>query len=152
MSTEKLLICMILISLFFHVMDDFHWQGILCDLKQKKWWYENAGEDATKLLYKNDYKVALLVHSFQWAFLTFTPSFIIIGLYTCHYFNISFLNFIDYHIINFFICLVINSILHAAIDNAKANDFSINLVEDQIFHVLQILSTVFLIWIMGGII
>ena len=59
--------------IFCHIVDDYKLQGILASMKQKDWWVEQIG--FTKL-YKYDYIVALLVHSFSWSFMILLPFFI----------------------------------------------------------------------------
>ena len=60
-----ILFCM----LFCHVVDDYYSQGILASMKQKSWWEKNAPDE----LYKNDYKMALFMHSFSWSFMIMLP-------------------------------------------------------------------------------
>ena len=55
------------IMLFLHVFADYTLQGILASMKQKIWW-EN--EDKR---YKNDYKIALATHAFEWSFAVTLP-------------------------------------------------------------------------------
>lgn len=104
--------------LFCHIVDDYYLQGILAKLKQKSWWKENA----PMRLYKNDYKMALIEHAFSWTFMIHLPIIII-------YKNVVILWFIG------------TVFIHAFIDNAKANDLSINLIQDQIIHILQVVAT-----------
>ena len=40
-----------------------------------------------------------------------------------------------------------NTIFHALIDDLKANRFAINLIQDQVAHILQIIMTIFLIYV-----
>ena len=56
-----ILICMI----FMHIVDDYYLQGVLASMKQKQWWEKNAPDK----LYKYDYIVALIMHSFSWTFM-----------------------------------------------------------------------------------
>ena len=111
--------------LFCHIVDDYYLQGILAKLKQKSWWKENAPMH----LYKNDYKMALIEHAFSWTFMIHLPIIII-------YKNIVILWFIG------------NVFIHAVIDNVKANDLSINLIQDQIIHILQVVATwlIYIYW------
>ena len=106
--------------IFAHIVDDYYLQGILAKMKQKKWWQENAPSE----LYRNDYIVALIIHSFSWSFMITLPTLFVST---------------NYIIIVFFITL--NTILHAYVDNAKANEYSINLIVDQICHLIQIIGT-----------
>ena len=39
------------------------------------------------------------------------------------------------------ISIVINTIIHALVDNEKANKFRINLIQDQLIHIVQVVVT-----------
>lgn len=117
------LLCMI----FCHIIDDYYLQGILAQLKQKKWWIENASDKK----YKCDYLMALFMHSFSWSFMIHCISFIISISYSLN-FNLLLLLFI------------FNIIIHLFVDDLKANKFKINLVQDQSIHLLQI----FISWLL----
>lgn len=122
---ESILLILIPIMIFCHVVDDYYLQGWLASAKQKKWWKENAPNE----LYKNDYKAALLVHSFSWAFSINLP----ILVYAL------FLHILSSIILPYFILLVVNMIIHYIVDNLKANKLKINLIADQNIHLFQIL-------------
>lgn len=111
----------LLLMLFCHIIDDYFLQGILASMKQKDWWKKNAPQ----ALYKYDYIVALIMHSFSWSFLIMLPIAI--------YYNFD----ID---IVFVFVLVINCSVHAVVDNEKANEKTINLVIDQVLHLLQVVG------------
>ena len=119
----KLLILFAMI--FAHIVDDYYLQGILAKMKQKKWWEENAPDS----LYKNDYKAALLVHSFSWAFSINLPVLV----------YALFFQILPAIILPYFILLVVNMIIHCIVDNLKANKLEINLITDQSIHLCQIL-------------
>jgi len=123
-SANKFLILFIMI--FCHLIDDYKLQGILANMKQRKWWKENAN----KYLYHNDYKMALIEHAFSWSFTTTLP-FLVIAFIQ----NNSLLAVLL--IVNY----IINTAIHAFVDDLKANKFKINLVEDQLIHLLQIICT-----------
>lgn len=115
---------MILLSMLFcHIVDDYYLQGWLASAKQKKYWRELPNYID---IYKYDYIVALIMHSMSWAFMIMLP--------------IAIVNKFDVNI-GFFIMYVLNVLIHAFIDNAKANWFVINLVQDQIAHIGQISFT-----------
>lgn len=121
-------IFIILAMIFMHIFDDFYLQSAwLVNGKQKDWWKKVAPEE----MYQYDYIVALLAHSFSWTFLMMLP----ITIYKN--FNFGW----DYFIIFF-----LNVICHAYIDNEKANKKKINLITDQFSHILQIISTAFLLF------
>ena len=122
---ETILFILIPIMIFCHVVDDYYLQGWLASAKQKKWWAENAPDS----LYKNDYKVALLVHSFSWAFSINLPVLV----------YALFFQILPTIILPYFILLVVNMIIHCIVDNLKANKLEINLIADQSIHFIQIL-------------
>ena len=112
----------VLLMLFFHIVDDYCLQGILASMKQKEWWQEHAPQQ----LYRYDYIMALVMHSLSWSFMIMLPIAI------ANSFNIG---------IEFIIVFVINSILHGVVDDLKANKKKINLIIDQSLHLLQITTT-----------
>lgn len=113
----------LLAMIFCHITDDFYLQGILANLKQKQWWKDNYPDD----LYKSDWIISLLLHSFSWSFMIHLP----VAIY-------YMVNNLDYWL-GYFVSVLINTIIHAIIDHYKANKLSISLTIDQIFHLMQIL-------------
>ena len=113
----------LLAMIFLHIIDDYKLQGILASMKQKKWWRE---QKEYKELYKNDYIMALVEHSFSWTFMIMLP----IAFHLQFQLDTIFL-----------ILFAINVFVHALIDNEKANKFTINLVTDQLIHLTQIVIT-----------
>lgn len=112
---------MILLSMLFcHIVDDYYLQGWLASAKQKKYWRELSNYTD---MYKYDYIMALIMHSMSWAFMIMLPIAIV------NKFDVS---------IEFFIMYVLNVLIHAFIDNAKANWSVINLIQDQFAHIVQI--------------
>ena len=111
-----------LAMLYMHIIDDYVLQGILAQMKCKSWWKKNYPDE----LYKNDYLIALHMHSFSWAFSIMLP----VAIY--YKFNID---------ISFVIMLFVNTIIHEFIDDLKANKKTINLCVDQMVHVMQIIIT-----------
>jgi hypothetical protein len=63
-------IFILLSMLFMHIVDDYYLQGILASMKQKSWWQKL---ESYKDFYKYDYIVALIMHSFSWAFMVMMP-------------------------------------------------------------------------------
>lgn len=125
------MIYILLWMIFNHVFDDYFLQGILATLKQKNYWIEECakqGEHFNHSIYKNDYKMALAMHSFSWTFMIMLP-LIVIGVV---------LKLDAWFILSFF---VINCITHYVVDDAKANHKTINLVQDQSIHIFQIIMT-----------
>ena len=111
-----------LLMLFCHIIDDYNLQGWLASAKQKEWWKKNAPEK----MYEKDYVMALIVHSISWAFMIMLP----IALY--YGFNIGY---------EYIIAMIINTVVHAVVDNLKANEKKINLWVDQAIHLIQIAIT-----------
>ena len=121
----------ILLSMIFcHIIDDYYLQGILASMKQKSWWEENAPDE----LYKKDYIMALIMHSLSWSFMIMLP----LAIY--NNFNIGWL---------FVIAFVINALIHGFVDNLKANIRKINLIQDQIIHIVQIIITFVSLMVLG---
>jgi hypothetical protein len=113
----------LLLMIFLHILDDYGLQApCLCNLKQRSYWEINAPNP----LYRYDYLWALLMHSFSWSFMIMLP------IAWAMSFNITIP----------FICVFIANVgIHALTDHLKANEYKINLWEDQIIHIGQILIT-----------
>lgn len=115
---------MILFSMIFlHIIDDFSLQGILASMKQKSWWTK---QEQYKEMYKDDYIVALIMHSFSWAFMIMLP------IAFAMKFEVSLF---------YIIALFVNGFIHCVVDDLKANKMKISLFTDQIIHMCQIALT-----------
>jgi hypothetical protein len=114
--------------IFLHIVDDYYLQGWLASAKQKSYWEQNAPDE----LYKHDYIMALFMHSFSWAFMIM----VVPSVYTL--INTTNTNNASLMIALFFL---INLCIHMVVDNSKANLKKINLVQDQLCHLVQILIT-----------
>ena len=121
------MIKLLLLMILMHIVDDYYLQGILASMKQKKWWEKQEGY---KSLYKNDYKMALLMHSMSWSIMILLPAIFL--------FNVQGIVLLAIFIINTFI--------HYVVDNEKANKLRINLMADQTLHIMQIFITWAIIW------
>ena len=122
-------IFLLLLMIFFHIVDDYYLQGWLSSAKQKKYWKENAPQP----LYRYDYIWALIMHSFSWSFMIMLP------IAMMHSFNVG---------IVFTVIFALNGTIHLLVDNLKANELKINLWVDQLIHIVQIVAT-FLIFYGG---
>lgn len=111
----------ILLMIFCHIVDDYYLQGWLASAKQKKYWEDNAPDK----MYKHDYIWALIMHSFSWSFMIMLPIAYVMNFDVLH--NGVFIS-----------VFIANLIIHAVTDNLKANCKKINLIQDQIVHLLQI--------------
>ena len=109
-----------LTMIFLHIVDDYYLQGILAQMKQKKFWKEQAPDE----LYKYDYIWALIMHSFSWTFMIMLPLIFVSPISPA-----------------FYVIFVVNLAVHAYVDNLKANKHKINLWQDQLIHLAQIILT-----------
>lgn len=115
-------IFILIMMVFCHVVDDYYLQGWLASAKQKEYWQKNAPQE----MYKYDYIWALIMHSFSWAFMIMLP----VAYY--YSFDVG---------VRFAIGFMVNIIIHAIIDDLKANKKVINLWVDQLIHISQIVMT-----------
>jgi hypothetical protein len=118
----------VLWMIFFHVIADYNLQGWLASAKQKSYWEQNAPDK----MYEHDYITALIMHSFGWSFMVMLP--------------IAYVQSFDVRF-NFFILFVLNIVIHAFVDDLKANKKLINLYQDQFIHMLHIFLTSLLLYI-----
>lgn len=130
-------ILLLLTMIFLHIVDDYYLQGWLASAKQKSYWEKNAPDE----LYKHDYIMALFMHSFSWAFMIM----VVPSVYTL--INTTNTNNASLVIALFFL---INLCIHMGVDNSKANLKKINLVQDQLCHLVQILITWVVFVILGN--
>ena len=110
--------------IFFHIVDDYYLQGWLAQAKQRQWWEQNAPQP----LYQNDYIMALMEHALSWTIMIHIP--VVVFLY--------FSNMLENATILFLFLFCINWMIHAIVDDMKANKRIINLVTDQCIHFVQI--------------
>ena len=118
MNNVFIILCMI----FCHAIADYNLQGWLASAKQKSYWEKNAPDQ----MYKHDYICALVIHSFSWTFMIMLPLMYAVGFKVN-----SFLLFL----------FISNVLVHAIVDDLKANDKCINLWQDQLIHMCQIAMT-----------
>lgn len=111
-----------MLMIFCHIVDDYYLQGWLASAKQKQYWRENAPQE----MYQYDYIWALIMHSFSWTFMIMLP--------------IAYVNSFAVDA-SFVIIFAMNVIIHAMIDDLKANEKKINLWVDQLIHISQIVAT-----------
>lgn len=126
--------CLLLMTMiFFHIIKDFKTQGILAKMKQKSFYDEYRYKVN---MYRYDYIAALLVHAFSWTFMVHIPAItylILMGKWSTF----------ESALVAYLIFFIMHMLIHALVDHLKANVYFINLIEDQIIHLLQI----FFIWI-----
>ena len=117
MTWQEVLVLMLL----GHLVADYTLQGWLADGKQESWWKKVCGGEIPAK-YKHDYIAALYCHALYWSIFICAP------FYTSEH---------------FFLAIILNTIVHAIVDDLKANRKAINLVQDQLIHLGQILVTFF---------
>ena len=120
----------LVLMLFCHIIDDFVLQDKFTYLKQKSWWVKACNDDGLNYeKYKNDYKMALFEHSLEWSIAIMLPV-------------IFLLDVNGWLLLG---CVAVNTIIHYIVDDAKANQLRLNLIQDQLLHFIQIVITFLLI-------
>lgn len=105
--------------LFMHVLGDFvlQRQGWMHEMKRVQWWREITDDKR----YNYDFVPILFLHGFSWSFLVHLPLLLVMPING--YISAS---------------ILIMGIVHGAVDHLKANRFMLNLIQDQIIHMIQI--------------
>lgn len=113
--------------LLCHVVDDFVLQPIcLSKLKcQGEWktWTEDR-------MYKYDYLMALFIHAMSWSIMIHLPLMLMVVIPSG----------------KLFLSVSINLVIHFIIDDLKANRHRLNLIEDQLIHLVQIFGTFLILY------
>lgn len=110
---------MLVLMLLGHLVSDYTLQGWLADGKQESWWKKVCGGEIPNK-YKYDYIAALVCHALYWS------------IFVCAPFYASG---------HFLSAIILNTGIHAIVDDLKANQKRINLIQDQAIHLIQILLT-----------
>ena len=119
-----------MIMLLLHLFADYTLQGILAQMKQKKWWLKQCSDNGYDFLkYKRDYITSLACHALYWTILTFAPLWMVMSNQR-----------------GILAVVLFNTIAHAFIDDLKANKEMITLEHDQLLHLAQIIVTQFIVW------
>ena len=113
----------IILILSAHLVADYTLQGWLADGKQKSWW-DKISNGNLPPKYRYDYIAAMICHALYWSIAICLPLW-----------NSPVLPW----------AVAVNTIVHAIVDDLKANKKSINLVQDQLLHLAQIIITATLI-------
>lgn len=116
----------LLTMIWFHIVDDYYIQGILAKMKQKIFWKDLPSK------FKYDYKMALFEHAFSNTFMIHIP------LFYCY---IKGDVYIDIYRLIISFCTAI--VFHYNVDDLKINGGYINLITDQIIHIINIV----VVWI-----
>lgn len=128
----------LLLMIFLHIVDDYYLQGVLANMKQRGWWEKNAPDRK----YKNDYLMALAMHAFSWTFMIMLPAIVY------HFILQIIITEVAMLIITFSYIFILNWTIHFLVDNAKANNKALNLIQDQLIHIGQIVFTWFMFFIL----
>ena len=120
----------ILLTVLAHIVEDFHLQGKMADMKQKSWWAEQWAKHnsvAPKLppKYRSDYIIVLILHGMEWSICVSLPALI--------------LGDVSLPLAVIVAIVVIMGLTHALIDDLKANRLAINLWTDQLLHMAQLI-------------
>ncbi len=76
------------------------------------------------------------MHSFEWSFMIMLPAFV----------QMIFSD-ITFAMVAIYVVLIIdNTSFHMVVDDMKANEKKINLIEDQLLHLIQVVVT-WLLWL-----
>ena len=118
----------LLLMFLFDIIDDFVLQPIcLSKLKQKRYWIEECKKYNLNISkYDTDYITALLIHGLSWSIMIHVPLMFLGGIRDDFFLLLS---------------VLFNAVIHAIIDDLKANKLKINLDVDQCLHGLQIVIT-----------
>lgn len=140
MLTYKIFILIMMILL--HIIEDFHLQGILANMKQKSWWDKQIVDFPPKKAnkYRKDYVISLMVHSLENAIFVTLPIIINDLYYT---FTVNKDNDLW---IGWLADILLLGYFHSVIDDSKCNKMRINLIVDQVLHLIMIVSIWFCHW------
>ena len=119
-----------ILMLLIHIIEDFHIQGQLAQMKQRVWW---INQPTYSPRYKYDYIAGLFAHGFEWAVLIHIPIFYYIGISEV-----------------IFISIFVNAVFHAIIDHMKCNQYQLDLIQDQLLHTFQICMTLIYLFVIYG--
>lgn len=115
---------LLILMIYLHILDDYKLQGVLASMKQEEWWKKQEGYSK---FYENDYVMALFEHALCWSISINLP------LLFYDFFKNDLNGILT--ILGLIIC---NMLWHGCIDDLKANQKKINLVTDQLLHLVQI--------------
>lgn len=118
----------LLLMVAMHVIEDFHLQGRMAEMKQRSWW-EGYPE-----MYSGDWVPVILLHGMEWSVLVSLPLLLLTGLDVGWWFAAM---------------VTANGLIHAGVDHLKANDFKIDLVRDQTAHMAQIVAALCVTMVMA---
>jgi len=139
----------LLMMVLMHIIEDFHLQGKMGEMKQKMWWEAQSWESVQDLDFLNDklethrrnlekygrdYIPVLLLHGFEWSMFIHAPILAARVIADGWIFS-------DVFLVIFTASVLVNAAVHSIVDHLKANRLSINLIVDQTIHMLQVAIT-----------
>ena len=139
----------LLMMVLMHIIEDFHLQGKMGEMKQKMWWEAQSWGSVQELTfmedkldqhrrnmekYGRDYVPVLLLHGFEWSMFIHIPILAARAIADGWAFD-------DVFLVIFMASVLVNAAVHAIVDHLKANCLAINLIADQTIHLLQIITT-----------
>jgi len=137
-------LAVLLLMILAHVIEDFHLQGRMAEMKQKEWWYgqfarisaRQSDRDMSDIMatYGRDYVPVLLLHGVEWAICVTIPVMLYCGTILLP----------DWYCV----AIIVMAMLHAAVDHMKCNLYLINLNADQAVHIAQVVA----LWMLADLI
>ena len=130
-------IALLLLMILAHIVEDFHLQGKLAEMKQKAWWKSEAerhGIDYGGSIYTSDHVPVLLLHGAEWAICVTIPVMLYCGTILLP----------DWYCV----AIIVMAMFHAAVDHMKCNLYLINLNADQAVHIAQVVA----LWMLADLI
>lgn len=109
----------LLLMVAMHVIEDFHLQGRMADMKQRAWWSQYPER------YSRDWMPVILLHGMEWSVLVSLPLLLLTGLDAGWWFAAM---------------VAVNGLVHAGVDHLKANSLRIDLIQDQTVHMVQMVA------------
>ena len=113
----NLLITVLVAMILCHLIADYPLQGWLAQAKTKSYWQNGPAKN------KHDWIAALIAHATMWSIIVMIPMLVASKM------ELGWA----------WLVLPFNIIGHVIIDHGKANKHTINLIEDQLMHLVQIL-------------
>ena len=130
-----MIIYLILAGLVLHIIADYMLQTeLMANTKQKQWWEANYPDKK----YRFDWLMILFLHSFEWTVCVMLP----VILYRIFTVGTSLVE-----AILVLILVAVNTAIHMWIDDMKANQLRISLTQDQLAHIVQIIITTLILYL-----
>ena len=127
-------VLMLIFMVVLHIFADYHLQGILAQMKQKAWWSKQKTQNPSINYGFSDYMVAMIAHCIEWSFFVCLPMIFCGWDQICGEFTLAGFKLLA----TLIVLITANSVFHYVADDMKANDGTLTLRQDQMFHAVQI--------------